>query len=97
MGLEFNFSRNLALVVEGFGRYAKLKGLQGDYTWKEEGIIEEATLWYYDWRSSDTGNEYPRIKFDDDVPTQTSFQRNIREGEVDLTGFSVRLGIKIKF
>lgn len=103
LGLEFNFSRTLALVVEGFGRYAKLKSLQGDYTWKrdffghEEGIIEEATLWYYDWRSSDTGKEYPRIEFDDDVPTETSFQRNIREGEVDLTGFSVRLGIKIKF
>ena len=103
LGLEFNFSRNLALVVEGFGRYAKLKNLQGDFTWKrdffghEEGIIEEATLWYYDWRSSDTGKEYPRIEFDDDVPTETSFQRNIREGEVDLTGFSVRLGIKIKF
>jgi opacity protein-like surface antigen len=103
LGLELNISRNLALVVEGFGRYAKLKSLKGDYTWKrdffghEEGIIEEATLWYYDWRSSDTGNEYPRIKFDDDVPTETSFQRNIREGEVDLTGFSFRLGIKIRF
>jgi hypothetical protein len=103
LGLEFNFSRTLALVVEGFGRFAKLKSLQGDYIWKryffghEEGIIEEATLWYYEWRSSDTGKEYPRIEFDDDVPTETSFQRNIREGEVDLTGFSVRLGIKIKF
>ncbi len=103
LGLEFNFSRNLALVIEGFGRYAKLKSLQGDFTWKrdffghEEGIIEEALLWYYDWRSSDTGKEYPRIDFDDDVPVETSLQRNIREGEVDLTGFSVRLGIKIKF
>ena len=103
LGLEFNFSRNLALVVEGFGRYAKIKNLQGDYTWKrdffghEEGIIEEATLWYSNWRSSDTGKEYPRIVFDDDVPTETTFQRNVREGEIDLTGYSVRLGIKIKF
>jgi len=31
------------------------------------------------------------------MPTETSFQRNIREGEIDLTGFSVRAGIKIKF
>ncbi|NIM90112.1 MAG: outer membrane beta-barrel protein [Candidatus Aminicenantes bacterium] len=103
LGLEFNISRSLALLVEGFGRYAKLKSLQGDYIWKrdffghEEGIIEEATLWYYDWRSSDTGKEYPRIDFDDDVPAETSFQRNVREGEVDLAGFSVRLGIKIRF
>ncbi len=103
LGLEFNLSRNMALLVEGFGRYAKLKSLQGDYTWKrdffghEEGIIEKATLWYYDWRSSDTGKEYPRVQFDDNVPIETPFQRNIREGEVDLTSFSVRLGIKIKF
>jgi len=103
LGLEFNFSRNLALVIEGFGRYAKLKSLKGDYSWKrdffghEEGIKEEAIFWYYDWSSSDTGNEYPRIEFNDVMPTETSFQRNVREGEFDLTGFSIRMGIKIKF
>jgi opacity protein-like surface antigen len=103
LGFEFNFLRNLAVVIEGFGRYAKLKSLKGDYNWKreffghEEGVIENSTLWYYEWRSIDTGNEYPRIKFDDEMPTETSFQRNIREGEIDLTGFSVRAGIKIKF
>jgi len=103
LGFEFNISRNLAMVIEGFGRYAKLKSCKGDYSWKreffghEEGIIEDATLWYYEWRSTDTGKEYPRIKFDDEMPTETSFQKNVREGDIDLTGFSVRAGIRIKF
>jgi opacity protein-like surface antigen len=101
LGLELNFSSGIALVVEGFGRYAKLKGLKGDYffeqTNQEQESIDDATLWYYEWGSSLTGNYYPTIKFDDEKPEETSSIKNVREGEVNLTGFSVRLGIKIRF
>jgi len=104
LGIEVNLSPSMALVVEGFGRYAKLKGLTGDYTWEEsyfgfssQGSIKDATLWYYEWRSSSTGKWYPTIAFGQDEPQSTSSRRNIREGEVDLTGFSLRVGIKIKF
>jgi len=104
LGFEFNFSSRIALYVEGFGRYAKLKGLKGNYTFEEtffgyqgQESIDEATLWYYEWRSSLTGNYYPTLEFNDDKPEETSFVKNIREGEVDLTGFSVRVGIRIRF
>jgi hypothetical protein len=104
LGLELNFSSRIALVVEGFGRYAKLQSLKGDYTFEEnyfgyqgQDSISEATLWYYEWRSSLTENYYPTIEFNDEKPEETSFLKNVREGEVDLTGFSVRVGIKIRF
>jgi len=104
LGLEFNFSSKIALVVEGFGRYAKLNGLVGDYTLEEsffgyqgQASIEDATLWYYEWRSSLTEKYYPTIEFDKEMPEEASFIQNIREGEVDLTGFSIRMGIKIRF
>jgi opacity protein-like surface antigen len=104
LGLEFNFSSKIALVIEGFGRYAKLKSLKGDYTLEEtyfgfhgEESINDATLWYYEWQSSLTGNNYPSIDFDDEKPEETLYIKNVREGEVDLTGFSIRIGIKISF
>ncbi|NIM90111.1 MAG: hypothetical protein GTO17_04100 [Candidatus Aminicenantes bacterium] len=104
LGFEFNFSSRIALFVESFGRYAKLKALKGNYTFEEtffgyqgQESIDEATLWYYEWRSSLTGNYYPTLEFNDEKPEETSFVKNIREGEVDLTGFSVRVGIRIRF
>jgi len=101
LGLELNFSSGIALVVEGFGRFAKLKGLKGDYSFEqtnqEPESIDDATLWYYEWGSLLTGNYYPTIKFDDEKPEETSSIKSVREGEVNLTGFSVRLGIKIRF
>ncbi len=104
LGFEFNFSSRIALFVEGFGRYAKLKALKGDYTFEEtffgyqgQGSIDEATLWYYEWRSSLTGNYYPTLEFNDEKPEETSFLKNVREGEFDLTGISVRVGIRIRF
>ncbi len=104
LGFEFNFSSRMALFVEAFGRYAKLKALKGNYSfeetflgYQEQESIDEATLWYYEWRSSLTGNYYPTLEFNDDKPEETSFVKNIREGEVDLTGFSIRMGIRIRF
>ena len=104
LGFEFYFSSGIALFVEGFGRYAKLKALKGKYTFEEtffgyqgQESIDEATLWYYEWRSALTGNYYPTLEFNDEKPEETSFIKNIREGEVDLTGFSVRVGIRIRF
>lgn len=104
LGFEFNFSSGIALVVEGFGRYAKLKNLKGDYVFEETFFgyqggesISEVALWYYEWRSSLTGNYYPTIEFNDEKPEETSYTKNVREGEVDLTGFSIRVGIRIRF
>jgi len=44
-----------------------------------------------------TGKNYPTINFDAEKPEETLYIKNIREGEVDLTGFSIRVGIKISF
>lgn len=104
LGLEFNFSSNIALFIEGFGRYAKLKSLTGNYTMEEtyfgfhgEESINDATLWYYERHSYLTGKNYHTINFDAEKPEETLYIKNIREGEVDLTGFSIRVGIKISF
>lgn len=103
LSLELDISKDMTFVIEGIGRYAKLKGLKGDFIWENiyegsyyEGTTEDATFWYYEWHSSNTGKKYPTIWFDDEKPSGARIS-NVREAEINLSGFSIRAGIKIKF
>ncbi|MFQ6082673.1 MAG: SH3 domain-containing protein [Candidatus Aminicenantia bacterium] len=103
LGLEFNFSPNMAFVIEGVGRYAQLKGLTGDLDWEQDffgshsnGTEKDVTLWSFDWRSTVTGKEYPWLGFDDDKPGGSNLS-NVREAKINLSSVSVRAGIKFKF
>ena len=98
-GLEFNIAPKIAIFIEGKGRYCKLKSWQGDSTltdsdgWTES---ESGTMWYYEVQSLDTGKWYSQIALQEDKPSRVDI-RDIREFKVNLTGISLRTGIRIKF
>ena len=107
LSFEFDLGNSLAFVVEGLGRYVKLKDLTGNFTIRQieefEGSQDEslkteenALYWHADRDYVYTGKTYPWTIFSHDKPSGSNYS-NVRKGVVDLTGFSVRAGIKIRF
>lgn len=101
LGFEFEFSPNVAFVLEGCGRYAKLKDIVGDFKRAGTGMMGpfeesgEYTMWYYEFL---IGTEYyPQTHFDEEEPYDPPYFRNVRKAEIDLSGFSVRAGFKFRF
>jgi len=100
LGFEFKFSPIVALVIEGFGRYAKLKEMKGDYSREGSSFLGsidasgEYTMYYYEYLA---GTEYyPHTHFFEEEPSDP-YYRNVRKAEIDLSGFSVRIGLKFRF
>lgn len=98
LGLEFSMGSNIGLFVEGKGRYCKLKSWEGDETTTGSAgsATHSGTMWFCELRDSDTGQWYSALILLDVEPSGSDV-RNVREFEVDLSGISVRVGIKIKF
>jgi len=109
-GFELGISENFAFVVEGQSRYAKIKNLEGDDEWSysEEEYMNgtlydtwsdsektHGSLYSYEWKSSLTGKYYFTTALWEEEPTNHN-RRNIREATLDLTGFSIKVGIRIK-
>jgi len=97
IGFEFNFSPNIALIVEGQGRYAKIGGFEGTrehsdiFGWS---YIEEGPLYYYDLLTM--GKEYPLTRIHEEEPTDPYYS-NLREAKVDFSGFAVVIGLSFWF
>jgi len=97
-GLEFNIAPKIAIFIEGKGRYCKLKSWEGDSTqtfsngWTES---ESGTMWYYEAQNLYTGKWYSKWYLGD-KPSGFNI-RNIRKFAINLTGISLRTGIRIKF
>jgi hypothetical protein len=96
IGLEYSISENVAIVLEGFGRYAKISGFEGTESvanstgWSDS---REGTLYYYE---VDRGTGwYPVVQLWETAPSGENV-RAVREAEVDFSGFTVKIGLKFK-
>jgi len=97
IGFEYNMAKNFAFFVEGAGRYTKLKNWEGDITITDsDGYTDKSsgTVWYYE--TEFFGKYYPTIDVAKDKPTYPDI-KNVRKFEGDLSGFSFRAGIRVKF
>jgi len=100
LGFEFAFSPKVAFVIEGCGRYAKLKDLSGDFKRAGTDILGpfewggEYTMWYYEY--SENAEYYPRVYFYEEEPDNLNY-RNVRKAEIDLSGFSIKAGFRFRF
>jgi len=101
IGFEYDIAKNIGLFVEGAGRYAKLKDWKGDETYIDfEGQTDEisGTLWLCETLNDRTEKYYPSFKVSKNKPSsEAESYRNIRKAEIDFSGFSLRLGLRIKF
>jgi len=94
LGLEISLNKRLAFIIEAFGRYAKISGLEGKevtYEWYggQSTTIEEHGVIFF------IGDEpYPRL----DIPTAGSPPgQGAREAVFDLSGVSLQAGLNFKF
>ena len=102
IGIEFTVAENIGFFVEGAGQYAKLKDWEGDHTVTSPFGTEtmSGTFWYYELLDMNTGKYYSDFGPSKEEPTAEPGEppyQNVRKAEVDLSGFSIRVGIRIKF
>lgn len=102
IGFEYNVAKNIGIYIEGAGRYVKLRDWHGDYTltYSKEIINKTSgTFWYYEELDESTGEYYSNFTISKEKPTFKSKEqnyRNIRKAEITLSGFSIKIGIRIK-
>jgi len=98
LGFEYNISGSIALYAEGMGRYLKIKDWETE--WKTTyplGVIEgSGTVWYTEELWLPLGKYYPGLEILEQRPSGPEY-RNVREAEIDFSGFSFRVGIRIRF
>ncbi len=96
IGFEFYITHNVALVLEGQGRFAKIDGFEGVSNTIRAGGVDPTSgkLYYYESLHLGTGQWYPMVRIWDEKPT---WERNVREANVDFSGFAIRAGMKISF
>ncbi len=100
IGLELNLHRRAVFLIECQGRYAKFSNFKGTATIREWGApllggyrdsmttVEEGSLYYLE------DNGYPGLVISKDIPTGLNF---VEKANFDLSGFSIRAGLKIRF
>ena len=100
VGFEFDMTTRVAIVCDVFGRFASVSGFKGKYTYKESGDYtwQESASDYYFWSYDETfdGSPYTQFDFYTEKPEGEGIT-NAKQGSVDLTGFGITLGLRIKF
>jgi len=96
IGLELDITKNIAFVVEGYGRYAKIGNFTGERDWSMSfgpSDSRKGGLYYFD---LDTPyGLIPYIEISSGIPGGLN-RRNVRKATVDFSGFTMRIGIKIR-
>ncbi|MFC2166035.1 hypothetical protein ACFLT2_13695, partial [Acidobacteriota bacterium] len=97
IGFEYSVSKNIAIIIEGFGRYAKISGFEGTRTRADSNNISdsfegkyyalERFVWSSEWLTRAAINSEPPSGAD---------VRNVRDNEIDFSGFTIRIGLKIR-
>jgi hypothetical protein len=97
--LEYNLFKYMAIVLEAEQKWAKIDGFKGPYSFTDfNGINEEgkASLYYYESNQWGLGNYYSILMGHKDKP-DNEYIRNIRQGELNLNGYSFKVGIRFIF
>jgi opacity protein-like surface antigen len=94
-GLEINLSQRLSLAVDGEWRLARITNFKGDDYFGKEG-----TLWYYKIRYLGSEIWWDVISVSESAPTEDPFgerfYKDQRKAIFDLSGFSIRVGLRFK-
>jgi len=97
IGLEYALSKNVALVIEGFGRFAKVKGFEGNRKRIDSDGLNDSFngKFYHSERYVWTEEWLTRVSINSEPPAGDDV-RNVRDLEIDFSGYTLRVGLKIK-
>lgn len=100
-GFEWKLFSPLSFVIEATGRYARIMGLKGEGKYKDpEGTVytEEGSLMIYEKIRIIGEKGYPHLFIHEKAPTAyVSPDPKPKEAILDFSGFSLKVGIKIRF
>jgi len=97
LGFEYKITESISLYAEGIGRYANFKNWDVDNTYSDSSgytLRESGTFWYVEEYEEQTGKYYPSLHLSEQKPSDPGL-RNIKKAEIDFSGFSFRIGVKI--
>ncbi len=97
--LDYHLTKAWSLVLETQMRYAQISDFSGtQYREGESGITdrESGSIYYYTRLEFYTGNRYADIEVMEPPGNGIEIPRNIRKATLDLSGFSFRIGIKLR-
>jgi hypothetical protein len=103
LGIDYELTPNIGLFAEGKVRFCKLKDWNGDEVWETTlggPFTWSGKLWYYEFYDFLYGTDgwYPYADiFETGNEPSGDYARAGRAFEVDLTGFSLRAGIRFRF
>jgi hypothetical protein len=96
-GFEYSLGKRIALVLEGFGRYARISGFSGDRRFSSHtgsDSSETGTLYFGESYSTWLSGWYPVITAQDSAPAGDNW-RDVAKFSADLSGFALRAGVRI--
>lgn len=98
-GFEYDITENIALYIEGTRRYVtfknwKVKNTETDSSGAE--VNQSGTFWYVKEFKEETGKHYASMMISENKPSYP-WLKDIRRAEISLSGFSFRVGVKIRF
>jgi hypothetical protein len=98
IALEVNLFRQLAFVIEGEQVWSKADGFKGPFTYEDyldERTSGKASLYYYEGDLWGLDKSYSTLSGHRDRPEEPI--NNVRQGELNFTGFIFKVGIRLKF
>ena len=98
IGLEWELFTPLSLVVEAMSRYSRVSGFEGENTYIDSDgsfVTEKGKLYFY--RGNVAGDKtHPLLFIRETEPSDTDVSE-LKEASVNFSGFSLKLGIRIRF
>lgn len=97
--LEYELFKFMAIVLEAEQKWVKIDGFKGPFSFTDfDGKDEsgKASLYFYESNRWGLGNYYSILMGHKDRP-DSAFIRNIRQGELNLSGYSFKVGIRLIF
>jgi hypothetical protein len=91
LGLSYSFDQSLGFFIEAAARFARLDGFTGEDRLEQKGI-----LYSYEEYLPQAGFWQPTMHILPEEPGGANV-RNIREAMVDLGGYSIKIGLLLKF
>jgi hypothetical protein len=91
LGLSYRIDPSLSFFIEGEARMAKINGFQGE---THEG--ETGELYFFEEYSSDIDFWQAKFQMLTEGPSGDNF-RSVKKAVVDFSGYSIKIGLLIKF
>ncbi len=97
-GFEWKLFKPVRFVIEALGRYAIIKGFEGENTYRDSTHppnTEDGKLYFYQ-GTTPSGKTVPLLFIRETEPSEPDVS-DLKEAALNFSGFSLRVGIKIRF